>query len=553
MRTIVALSLVLASTASADELKRDAANHHIGDISFTAAFGRDPTAADSESQRMKLHLQYAHDMLAAKPATSPDLEKKRVATLANLQDYIAKGITPQNTHAAVRTPVFIDDYGNICAVGYLLEKSVGRALPEKIAKQHLYDYIEDIAAAVPEVNDWVKQSGFTLEEIASIQPGYERPAVEDWQRFNLAKRADGPYDHTVEYTDIHWHGKVKHHRMEGAWTVTLGDHVLGKGKLHNGAGTWESFDLDGRLMARGPFSKNDPHGTWTLFHPSGNVAARGTFTHGDRDGAWSFFYDTTKETPIAKGSFQRGSLSGQWRHFDADGSLLATSEQVPGRETYGWPFLTKIKAGADHVAHEIHTLGGVDNKRLDLFALDREHIYTWEGSAGRLMVDGSGHQLRKTDGAWVSTDCSWDKKRKRLASRGDVSRLNELIGWDRDDDCTPSPTRIIGKRAKRLDVIAAAIDKVRTPTPDFIKQLSLGKQRIEGFHDEVDDAEAPDTDDAEPAAEPEPVTDLRELIASGMGWYVEWPHIDGRFAQLFHTLPGSTITDLADDEAAAGD
>src|SRR3954471_21405038 len=217
MRTIVALSLALASTAYADDFKRDAANHHIGDVSFVSAFGREPTSADSESLRMKLHLQYAHDMLATKPATSPDLEKQRALVLANLQDYIKKGITPQNTHAAVRTPVFIDDYGNICAVGYLIEKSVGRKLPEKIAKHHRYDYIDDIAAAMPEVQDWVKTTGLSLEEIASIQPGYERPAVEDWERFNLAKHADGPYDHTVRYTEIQWHGAVKHHRMEGTW------------------------------------------------------------------------------------------------------------------------------------------------------------------------------------------------------------------------------------------------------------------------------------------------------------------------------------------------
>ena len=55
-------------------------------------------------------------------------------------------------------------------------------------------------------------------------------------------------------------------------------------------------------------------------------------------------------------------------------------------------------------------------------------------------------------------------------------------------------------------------------------------------------------DDAE--TKPEPVQDLRDVIANGMGWYVEWPHIDGRFAQLYHTLPGSTITDLADDDVA---
>lgn len=548
MRAFVALSLVFASTAAADVVReREGANHHIGDDSFVAAFGRDPTAEDSESLRMKLHLQYAHDQLAAKPAADPDVAKKRAAVLANLQDYIKKGITPQNTHSAVRTPVFIDDFGNICAVGYLIEKSAGRALPEKIAKQHRYDYIEDIAAAMPEVSDWVKASGFTLDEIASIQPGYERPAVEDWMRFNLAKQKDGAYDKTVQYTSIHWHGAVKHHRMSGTWTVKLGDHLLGKGTLRKGAGTWESFDLDGKLMARGPFSRNDPNGTWTLFHPSGNVAARGHFKNGDRDGAWSFYYDTPKETPIAKGSFDHGTLTGRWRHYDDSGELLATSEQVPGRETYGWPFLTVIQPGADGVAHQIHTLGGVDNRRLDLYAYQGERVYVQGDGESRLLLDETGNSLEKADGAWTATSCGWDAKTKSLAHRGRLGALNDQIAFDGPDQCSGTTTKVTAKRAKRLDVIAASIDRVRTPSPDFIKQLSLGTERIRDFS-ETTDEDATGDDEAETAQlGPEPAADLREVIAGGMGWYVEWPHIDGRFAQLYHTLPGSTISDLDDD------
>lgn len=68
--------------------------------------------------------------------------------LGYLDDYIAHGVTPTNAHLPWRTAVFIDDAGAICAVGYLIERSAGRALAERIAAEHRYDFLEDIAAAI---------------------------------------------------------------------------------------------------------------------------------------------------------------------------------------------------------------------------------------------------------------------------------------------------------------------------------------------------------------------------------------------------------------------
>ena len=85
---------------------------------------------------------------------------------------------------------------------------VGRALPEQVAATHRLDYLEDIATAMPEVRDWVATSGLTLDELASIQPGYPGPEVQhlmgwlkadkkdnyEWQApTGEAMPADGPY------------------------------------------------------------------------------------------------------------------------------------------------------------------------------------------------------------------------------------------------------------------------------------------------------------------------------------------------------------------------
>src|SRR4051812_40122599 len=130
---------------------RDGANHHLGDGSFVAEVGRSPTSADSEALRMRLHLRYVRDRLAQQPPTRPELAARRAELLGYLDDYIARGTTPRNEALPWRSPVFIDDGGNICAVGYLIERSVGRALAERIARGHRYDFLEDIAAALPEV------------------------------------------------------------------------------------------------------------------------------------------------------------------------------------------------------------------------------------------------------------------------------------------------------------------------------------------------------------------------------------------------------------------
>jgi len=194
---LVAALISLSATAFAlppGSKLREGANHHIGNESFVAKFGREPRPGDAEGVRMKTHLQHVHDWLAARPATRPELAAKRDAILAALQKYIAKGTTPRNTDLPWRTPVFIDEAGTICAVGYLIESTAGRALPEKIATSHRYDFIEDIARDMPEVQKWIADSGLTLEEIQTIQPAYEEPAVKGWRSWDLVKYrpVDGP-------------------------------------------------------------------------------------------------------------------------------------------------------------------------------------------------------------------------------------------------------------------------------------------------------------------------------------------------------------------------
>ena len=137
----LALPLSFAFVSTSDALPpgearfREGANHKVGDDSFVERYGRAPGDGDREALRMRTHLEHARARLAAAPPTRPELAARRAELLGYLGDYIAKGITPENTRLPWRTPVFIDDFDNICAVGYLIERSAGRALPERIAAE----------------------------------------------------------------------------------------------------------------------------------------------------------------------------------------------------------------------------------------------------------------------------------------------------------------------------------------------------------------------------------------------------------------------------------
>ncbi|MEO8554714.1 MAG: hypothetical protein ABI678_32275, partial [Kofleriaceae bacterium] len=423
---IPALLLALAGTSFAqspntDRSFKDGANHHLGDAAFLAQYGRPPSEGE-EKLRIRTHFLAVQQLLASRPATRPELAKRRAEILAHFADYIAKGTTPKNAHLPWRTPVFIDDEGTICAVGYLIEQTAGRPVAEKVAAGHRYAYLEEIAKDLPEVKQWVAESGLTLEELASIQPGYEGPEVAHVSGWTLAdnKVPDGAYDKN------HVKGTIRHHHMEGAWSVTDGEsHLIGAALFHHGKAAWKSTYGDGKQLAVGRYDHDQPSGEWRFFHPSGNLAAEGRLSHGSRDGRWHFYYDSPARTPLATGRFDHGYVVGTWRHFDNEGQLLAvsTATSADGR------FLLDVKAGRDGIGHQIDQQGFTgDHHRLDMVTSGAEHLYVQLGVDA--IYDRLGNQLVHEGTAWIATDCGWDAQRKRAAKSGEISALHELIMHD---------------------------------------------------------------------------------------------------------------------------
>jgi|GEM_PF-860897 len=550
-------SLLLPGAAFAlppDEAGRgfvDGANHHLGDTSFVAGFGHAPGVGDGEPQRMKTHLRYVRALLGAATPTHPEFAARRAELLGYLDDYIAKGITPANMDRPWRTPVFVDALGNVCAVGYLIERSAGRELVERIASEHRYDFLEDIT--MPEVVAWIAESGFTLEELASIQPGYMAPIIETWQIWvpSAASPGDGPWELAIG--GVTTRGQWQHGQMQGAWSRSdANGKVIGKGDFERGKGIWTSLDAAGHVIAVGPFAKSNPNGTWRFFHASGQIAAEGALKNGQRQGRWTFYYDSDLRTPIARGSFARGGrVSGTWQHFDARGAPFATTWQGPMID-YG-EVLRMRMTPHDGLSHEIAegNFGG-DYQRIDGLELAGTRLYVDDGYDGPIVYDVAGHLLTKAGAAWQQSGCGWDAKTARAARTGDIERVRRLVLAVRRNDQALLPTPGCADNEPLTPEASAQVERmmalslaVREPTPEFVRQLAS-----------PDPIDPIDTSEAEAPAEapPDPATvaeeaaeaavqaaylaDLGKIVARSMTWYVEWPHIDGAFARVFATLPG---------------
>lgn len=170
-RAILLALLLLGGPRSASA---DAINAVVGDVSWIAAHGRTPTAADElrEVERVSTHLAWVEAELRRAEVShlSPEAKSRRAALLDALAEYRGRARFPRNERYPGRRPRFADDEGNVCAVGHLIEVSAGRALTEAIDARFEYDHLLDMRD--DRLAAWIASSGLTALELAMIQPGY---------------------------------------------------------------------------------------------------------------------------------------------------------------------------------------------------------------------------------------------------------------------------------------------------------------------------------------------------------------------------------------------
>lgn len=170
--TVVGLRYTTTPQSSSPSLAP--VNAVIGDESYLVRYGTSPKPETPDSLRIRAHLEYVLSLLDKdEPLGMPDAKlKQRAQLLGHLADYIETGRFPHNDgHPDARRPTFIDATGAICAVGYLVEMTAGREVAERVASTFKYAFI-------PEIDDptflaWADASGFTMQELAMIQPAYD--------------------------------------------------------------------------------------------------------------------------------------------------------------------------------------------------------------------------------------------------------------------------------------------------------------------------------------------------------------------------------------------
>lgn len=97
-------------------------------------------------------------------------QQHRKQLLDELHGYWQAGTFPINSYTNYKTPVFIDAQGTHCAVGYLMQQSGNDELAQRINRNEKFAYVKQIQT--PGVKAWADEQGFTVDELAWIQPGY---------------------------------------------------------------------------------------------------------------------------------------------------------------------------------------------------------------------------------------------------------------------------------------------------------------------------------------------------------------------------------------------
>lgn len=142
---------------------------------------RDVSVEDaSEVERISVHLEWVEAKLRSQSTHTldPDVAAKRLALLNVLRDYWLAGEFPRHTSTVEegRAPRWVDDLGIHCAVAHLVAASGRPDLVAAIQRRHQYDYVPDMDSQ--ELLQWAKIHGFTVEELALIQPTYDDGGVE---------------------------------------------------------------------------------------------------------------------------------------------------------------------------------------------------------------------------------------------------------------------------------------------------------------------------------------------------------------------------------------
>lgn len=135
----------------------------------------DPMSLETDEDWIQLHLLSVHNTLSKVDVSNltPTQRKNRETSLSELLEYAQVKEFPHNRSFSGRRPVFIDHRRVHCAVGHLVTQSGYADISQRISLETNYAYLRNIKD--DGLNQWVEASGFSVNELAWIQPSYYQP------------------------------------------------------------------------------------------------------------------------------------------------------------------------------------------------------------------------------------------------------------------------------------------------------------------------------------------------------------------------------------------
>lgn len=180
MKALFTLALFLLSTVfgfALDHKLSTPAYAHLNEVNAQWLFHQGVATTklvsfESDVKRIRYHLTNVEAYLRSNTPENLNAKAKlnREMLLNVLHEYAAAETFPTNTYHVARTPYFIDNYNVYCAVGHLISKSGHDDLARNVNAEHRYDFIRDIKTNG--LAAWADEHGFTVNELAWIQPAY---------------------------------------------------------------------------------------------------------------------------------------------------------------------------------------------------------------------------------------------------------------------------------------------------------------------------------------------------------------------------------------------
>lgn len=140
------------------------------------AMAQDDAHAQSERTRIRMHLSHVERVLRARDVShlTEAQREARAGHLDTLHAYWVAGRFPLNEQRPEEyLPIFIDEHETACAVGYLMIEDGAGDIAQQIHEDENYAYVPDIET--DGVLAWAEGAGFTVDELAMIQPSYCGP------------------------------------------------------------------------------------------------------------------------------------------------------------------------------------------------------------------------------------------------------------------------------------------------------------------------------------------------------------------------------------------